>query len=1063
MSKMIATNLESLVYYYGNVSRETAEYILWEKGCVDGMFLLRDSSCDIVLSLCYNKSVLHYRIIRLPNGEVMLHGSDTQKFAAIDLLIENVEGLATKPLIPCDKNKEWTLPPTYWGVSEHQIRMTILRLIREWGAQELPAFTIESPEINGSDESHTKLILTEVTKVLLNKTLHDIQPWFHGKLSRIEAEKRLEEHGFKDGKFLIRERDDSSYALCLSHEGSVKHYRIDILPSGELAIQDGSKFPSLMALVSHYTVFVDGLWTSLGDPCPTPKHVCHSQVLEHMTAQHSRRHLNNNQSPALERNRNLINKRTSNHTENSLQFRSLNVEITRNAHQHYNYSRGFNRGLINRGVYPLQHQQQSYESNHYHVTDLFPIKNKTANNTRTNTVHATRKVSFDLSNECETDSECTAFTTSTVPRLVKSSSLEEFNLKPCSNCVLNELRRDMLRQKLLRTPPVPIPRKQRPPSRLAIDYANKEIIEMQPTNVATDNCSQSTEAANNKCDLLSFEEIAENNKAETESKSDTNDGKQDGNSFAISQKESKDKNALTLLEAVNAQQKEDNAKDGEKCSANADQVFSCDSLIDLLSETTFREHCEPSSSSSVDQCSNIQSLNARQRSRSLTEATVLMNSAIRAANNASCNEAKAIFNENGSHAAVNESNDNKRTLLCSREINISQENVKCETNDEQSNGGEESNAEEKPSTIDLLKEFDVCFNHETPESNNHDDKRRKSEPAANSSLTYGQRMKLLLSNGQDSENPIYDYDALKFDRDFLMKEAALGIASLDSQSDSKFNEMDLICLNDDPEEIWKTVALYRQKPLSLDAKFVTFRKRVGSGYFGEVFLGTIPSSSGAASIQVAVKVLKSNTVPNHKSEILKEAQTMSSLDHKHIVRLIGVCETDPLMIVMELAPLGPLNQYLIDHSNAVPINDIIALILQVALAMEYLECRQYIHRDLAARNVLLVNDRFAKISDFGMSRALGIGKEYYRARSASKWPLKWYAPECIYYFKFSTKSDVWSFGVTLWEATSYGLKPYEGMDGQDILRLFRENRRLPKPDNCPDEIYELMWKCWAFR
>jgi serine/threonine protein kinase len=131
--------------------------------------------------------------------------------------------------------------------------------------------------------------------------------------------------------------------------------------------------------------------------------------------------------------------------------------------------------------------------------------------------------------------------------------------------------------------------------------------------------------------------------------------------------------------------------------------------------------------------------------------------------------------------------------------------------------------------------------------------------------------------------------------------------------------------------------------------------------------------------------------------------------------------------------------------------------------MQYLESRQFIHRDLAARNILLVNERFAKVSDFGMSRALGIGKEYYKARTASKWPLKWYAPECIYYFKFSTKSDVWSFGVTLWEAVSYGCRPYEGMDGQDILRLFRENRRLPKPDNCPDEIYELMWGCWQFR
>lgn len=105
---------------------------------------------------------------------------------------------------------------------------------------------------------------------------------------------------------------------------------------------------------------------------------------------------------------------------------------------------------------------------------------------------------------------------------------------------------------------------------------------------------------------------------------------------------------------------------------------------------------------------------------------------------------------------------------------------------------------------------------------------------------------------------------------------------------------------------------------------------------------------------------------------------MSALDHKHIVRLIGVCEVDPIMIVMELAPLGPLNQYLLDHGFVVTIKDIIALLLQVAMAMQYLESKQFIHRDLAARNVLLVNEKFAKVSDFGMSRALGIGKEYYK-------------------------------------------------------------------------------------
>lgn len=200
---------------------------------------------------------------------------------------------------------------------------------------------------------------------------------------------------------------------------------------------------------------------------------------------------------------------------------------------------------------------------------------------------------------------------------------------------------------------------------------------------------------------------------------------------------------------------------------------------------------------------------------------------------------------------------------------------------------------------------------------------------------------------------------------------------------------------------------------------------------------------------------------------------MASLDHKHIIRLIGIACDDksprsPFLMVLELAPLGPMISFLQSPAGqqSMSIRDILVLMLQVSMGMQYLESKNYVHRDLAARNVLLVNESFAKISDFGMSRALGIGKDYYRAKSGSKWPLKWFAPECIYYFKFSSKSDVWAFGVTLWESLSYGARPYDGLDSVEILRFLNGNgktQRLPPPSGTPSPICDLLTKCWAFR
>ncbi|XP_063404419.1 tyrosine-protein kinase ZAP-70-like isoform X1 [Mytilus trossulus] len=168
------------------------------------------------------------------------------------------------------------------------------------------------------------------------------------------------------------------------------------------------------------------------------------------------------------------------------------------------------------------------------------------------------------------------------------------------------------------------------------------------------------------------------------------------------------------------------------------------------------------------------------------------------------------------------------------------------------------------------------------------------------------------------------------------------------------------------------------------------------------------------------------------------------------------------MLVLELCPCGPLNSFLAKHKELKQ-STVVQLMWQVAQGMAYLHSKNYVHRDLAARNVLLVSENSAKISDFGMSKALNIGNDYYKAQEAGKWPLKWYAPECVYYWKFDAKSDVWSYGVTLWEATSYGEKPYRKMKGNEILKfLVEDEKRLQKPDFCDEQVYEIMLECWQY-
>ncbi|XP_030005859.1 fibroblast growth factor receptor 1-A-like isoform X1 [Sphaeramia orbicularis] len=260
---------------------------------------------------------------------------------------------------------------------------------------------------------------------------------------------------------------------------------------------------------------------------------------------------------------------------------------------------------------------------------------------------------------------------------------------------------------------------------------------------------------------------------------------------------------------------------------------------------------------------------------------------------------------------------------------------------------------------------------------------------------------------------------------------------------------------------------------------LTLGKPLGEGCFGQVVLAEavgIDKNKPTRLAKVAVKMLKADATEKDLSDLISEMEMMKMIGkHKNIINLLGACTQDgPLYVVVEYASQGNLREYLRARRPAgleywsgsrqaslgtLEIRELVSAAYQVARGMAYLASKKCIHRDLAARNVLVTEDNVMKIADFGLARDIH-HIDYYKKTTNGRLPVKWMAPEALFDRIYTHQSDVWSFGVLLWEIFTLGGSPYPGVPVEELFKLLKEGHRMEKPSACTQELYLMMRDCW---